>query len=75
MLLVANHPNSLVDPALLVHVLPRRIAFGAKHTLFSNALLRPILEAFGAIPLVRTKDDPKSMGKNLEAFARYDALL
>ena len=74
-LLVANHPNSLIDPAVLVCVLPRPIAFGAKHTLFSNALLRPILEGFGAIPLVRASDDPKSMGKNLKAFERYDDLL
>ena len=74
-LLVANHPNTLIDPAILVRVLPRPIAFGAKHTLFSNALLRPILEAFGAIPLVRASDDPKNMGKNLEAFDRYHDLL
>jgi len=74
-LLVCNHPNSLVDPAILVHLLPRRIAFGAKHTLFKNALFRPILDAFGAIPLVRRSDDTTGGARNLEAFERYVNLL
>ena len=51
-LLVANHPNSLLDPAILVHLIPRPLHFGAKHTLFSGPL-GLVLEAFGAIPLVR----------------------
>lgn len=73
-LLVANHPNSLLDPAILVHVLPRPVHFGARHTLFAGPL-RPFLEAFGAIPLVRAQDDPKAMRRNLKAFERYLALL
>ena len=53
-LLVANHPNSLLDPAVLIHVLSRPIYFGAKHTLFTSPL-RPFLKAFGVIPLVRAQ--------------------
>ena len=74
-LLVANHPNSLLDPAMLVHVLPRPVTFGAKHTLFRGAFLRSILQIFGAIPLVRAADDPRGMGKNVVAFERYAELL
>ena len=73
-LLVANHPNSLVDPALLIHLLSRPIHFGARHRLFAGPL-RPILEAFGAIAVVRAQDDPRSMRRNLEAIDRYAALL
>ena len=49
-LLVSNHPNSLLDPAILIHLLSRPVHFGAKHTLFSGPM-KPILEAFGAIPI------------------------
>ena len=73
-LLVANHPNSLLDPAILVHLLPRTIRFGAKHTLFSGPL-KSILDAFGAIPLVRAQDDRRAMRRNLAALDRYASLL
>ena len=70
MLLVANHSNSLVDPAVLIDVIPRPVHFGAKHTLFKG-LFRPVLEAFGAIPIVRAQDDRKAMGRNAGAFERF----
>ncbi len=73
-LLVANHPNSLVDPAVLVDLLSQPVHFGAKHKLFSSPM-RPILEAFGAIPVVRLQDDPRGQRRNLEAFDRYLELL
>ena len=73
-LLVANHPNTLLDPAILLHVLPRPIHFGAKHTLFKTPL-RPILDALGAIPIVRVQDDPRAMRQNLQAIGAYIDLL
>ena len=73
-LLVANHPNSLLDPAILVHLIPRTLQFGAKHTLFSGPL-GLVLEAFGAIPLVRAQDDPRGGRRNLEALDLYAELL
>ena len=73
-LLVANHPNSLLDPAILIHLLLRPVHFGAKHTLFTGPL-RSILAAFGAIPLVRAQDEPRAMRRNLAALDRYEALL
>ncbi len=73
-LLVANHPNSLLDPAILVHLLLRPVHFGAKHTLFTGPL-RSILAAFGAIPLVRAQDEPRAMRRNLAALDRYEVLL
>ena len=73
-LLVANHPSSLLDPAVLVYLLSRPVHFGAKHTLFSGPF-GAVLEAFGAIPLVRAQDDRRPMERNLEAFERFTALL
>lgn len=68
--MVANHPNSLVDPAILIHLLPRRIRFGARHGLFRGPL-RPILEALGAIPLYRLQDTQRAQRQNLVSIASY----
>ena len=73
-LLVANHPNSLLDPAILVTLLPRPIHFGASIIIFKGSFVR-ILEAFGAIPLVRAQDDRQGMGGNIGAFKKFSRLL
>ena len=73
-LLVANHPNSLIDPAVLVDLLSQPVYFGASQRLFSSPM-RPILQAFGAIPIVRPQDAPLGVRRNLEAFDRYLELL
>lgn len=55
-ILVANHPNGLIDP-LLIRVstgVPAR--FLAKSTLFKNPLARFTLNAFGALPVYRKQD-------------------
>jgi 1-acyl-sn-glycerol-3-phosphate acyltransferase len=70
LLLVANHPNSLVDPALLIHILRRPVHFGARHRLFETPL-GPILTALGVIPIVRLQDDPRSMRRNLDSIEVY----
>ncbi len=60
---VGNHPNSLIDPILLLVVADdaggaagRRVRFLAKDVLFKSRFLRPILRALGAIPVVRRLD-------------------
>ena len=73
-LLVANHPNSLLDPAILTTILPRPMHFGASIVIFKGLFVR-ILEAFGAIPLVRAQDDRQGMGGNIGAFKKFARLL
>jgi glycerol-3-phosphate O-acyltransferase/dihydroxyacetone phosphate acyltransferase len=73
-LLVPNHPNSLLDPAILIGVIPRPVHFGAKHSLFKGPL-RTVLKAFDAIPLVRASDDPRAMRRNVQSLERFEALL
>jgi glycerol-3-phosphate O-acyltransferase/dihydroxyacetone phosphate acyltransferase len=72
-MVVANHPNGLLDPVVLRVALDRPLGFLAKHTLFENPVLLPFLEAFRAIPVYRAKDGDTS--RNLETFARARALL
>jgi 1-acyl-sn-glycerol-3-phosphate acyltransferase len=69
LLIVANHGNSLVDPLLLLARLPRAARFLAKHTLWSNPLLRPLLDLAAAIPVYRRQDGAEG-GANDETFSR-----
>ncbi|RPH53251.1 hypothetical protein EHM82_08720 [bacterium] len=72
---VANHVNSLMDPILLVGALPVFPSFLAKSTLWGNPLIRPFLDAAGAIPVYRRQDEGVDPAKNLETFARSHELL
>jgi len=73
LLLVANHPNSLIDPALLIALSPRPLTFLAKAPLFRLPLLGGLLRALGALPIQRRQDgrqDPTANAAVLEAGAR-----
>lgn len=56
LLLVANHPNGLLDGLVILLALGRPVAFLAKSTFFANPLLRPVLQAFDAVPVYRPSD-------------------
>jgi 1-acyl-sn-glycerol-3-phosphate acyltransferase len=68
LLLVGNHPNALIDPALMIAVSPRPLTFLAKEPIFRLPLLGPLVRALGALPVVRAQDDPARMRENLEAL-------
>lgn len=57
LLVVANHPNAVVDPMLVASTLPRRLTFTGKATLFENPVLRAFLRAVGMVPLRRASDE------------------
>lgn len=65
---VLNHPNGLVDPALVFVSLPRRVSFLAKSTLFSIPVGGAIIRALEALPVYRRIDSDGDMSKNLETF-------
>src|SRR3954468_3510267 len=68
---VSNHTNGLVDPVLVLTTAPCRISPVAKSTLWKIAGLRWLLDATGAVPIVRKRDDPtKQAGSNEEIFDR-----
>lgn len=84
LLVVANHPNAMMDPMLVATALPRRVTFTGKATLFENPFTRAFLSALGFVPLRRVSDELKRRGtpgrdpdprRNAEAFrAIVDAL-
>jgi glycerol-3-phosphate O-acyltransferase / dihydroxyacetone phosphate acyltransferase len=65
---VLNHPNGLVDPALVFVSLPRRVSFLAKSTLFSIPVGGAIIRTLEALPVYRRIDADGDMSKNLETF-------
>jgi 1-acyl-sn-glycerol-3-phosphate acyltransferase len=74
-LLVANHPNGLLDPAVVVTAADRRVRFLAKSTLFTDPRLSWLVKGGGAIPVFRRRDDPTYSGNNEEMFrAAFEAL-
>lgn len=74
---VGNHPNSLVDPVVILSSVPRRVSFAARDGLFSMPHLIPILWALGAIPIKRKQDQSEGTTKvdNHEAFSALHAVL
>ncbi len=74
-LVVANHPNSLLDPLLLFRTAGRPTRPLAKAPLFDHPLLGPILRALGGLPVYRRQDDPSLTERNEETFrAAVEAL-
>jgi 1-acyl-sn-glycerol-3-phosphate acyltransferase len=73
-LIVANHPNALVDPIVVTRVARRRVQFLAKEPLFRTPVLKYFVKSMGALPVFR-KMDGADTSKNADTFsAVYDAL-
>jgi 1-acyl-sn-glycerol-3-phosphate acyltransferase len=73
LLLLPNHPNALLDPALVMSTAGRPVRFLAKSTLFASPLA-PLLKAAGAIPVYR-RQDGVGVGSNDLTFEAVDAAL
>ena len=63
-----NHPNSLIDPLLIVATSGRIVHFAAKDTLFRSRVLRVFLRALGAVPIRRRVDHGDGAVDNSDAF-------
>ena len=70
-LLLPNHPNSLLDPAVIWTTADRDVRFLAKSTLFATPL-RPLLTGAGAVPVYRRHDEGVDTSKNTETFAAVE---
>ncbi len=78
-LLVAWHPNALVDPGLIQTHFPHHIVFGARHGLFKLPLIGALMRAVGTVPIYRRRDAGPEGGeaerraanrRSLDALAR-----
>lgn len=72
---VLNHPNGLIDPALVFCSLPRRVSFLAKSTLFRLPVISWMLRTVEALPLFRRVDAGEDVTKNQRTFEACHELL
>lgn len=61
---VGNHPNALIDPALVFVITHRQVTFLAKEPLFRMPVIGWILKGLHALPVYRKQDSPGQMVKN-----------
>jgi glycerol-3-phosphate O-acyltransferase/dihydroxyacetone phosphate acyltransferase len=75
LLFVLNHPNGLVDPALVFVSMPRRVSFLAKSTLFDNPIGAFVLRTFEILPVYRRIDAGANLAGNTTTFENCFELL
>lgn len=72
-IVVANHPNGLLDPLIVALAARRPLAFLAKSTFWTNPVGRFAVETFGALPVYRAHE--ADTRQNEATFAACRALL
>ncbi|MBK7860381.1 MAG: 1-acyl-sn-glycerol-3-phosphate acyltransferase [Archangiaceae bacterium] len=61
---VGNHPNSIIDPAMVFATTERPVTFLAREPLFRVPLFGAVLRGLGALPVYRKQDHPGLTAKN-----------
>ena len=74
-LLIANHPNALLDPVLVAAAARRPLRFLAKAPLFTVPVFGSLVRASGAIPVYRQQDDRSVTGRNADSLRDAQAAL
>lgn len=74
-LFAAWHPASLIDPLLMLSLLPGQMTFVAKHTLFKIPLLGHFMRAVGAKPVYRKQDESPSTDSKTGATGGNTSLI
>ena len=56
LIIVANHPNTFMDPLLIAAITSQRIGFVANASIFLNKFISRIFNYFHVIPIYRKND-------------------
>ncbi|WP_233219050.1 1-acyl-sn-glycerol-3-phosphate acyltransferase [Adhaeribacter arboris] len=70
LLLVANHPNTFMDPIVIASLLKQEVYFIAKSTVFSSPFRKWLLQKMNLIPVYRREDGPVVAGANDNTFEK-----
>ncbi|MDH4058336.1 MAG: 1-acyl-sn-glycerol-3-phosphate acyltransferase [Cyclobacteriaceae bacterium] len=71
LIIVANHPNTLMDPLLVASITKQRVGFLGNASIFINKILIAIFRYFHVIPVFRKKDvKPGEKPDNKESFIK-----
>jgi len=74
LVLVANHPNGLVDPVVLSWTSARPLRFLGKATLFDMPVLGALVRGVGTLPVHRAQDGADTQANERTFAAVYGAL-
>ncbi|PWL27779.1 MAG: hypothetical protein DCO96_10775 [Fluviicola sp. XM-24bin1] len=74
-IILANHPNTLMDAWMIGHICNQRIYYMAKGTFFNAALKRWALGSLGMIPVNRMVDSKTDGVSNADSFEACYKLL
>ena len=73
MLVISNHPNTLMDPLMALYRMREQCFLLANYSLFKNPISNAILSTLYCIPIQRMNDVPDGQPlRNEEAFRRCD---
>jgi len=70
LLIVSNHPNTILDPLVIGRFIHRKLFFLARASLFKSKFTKWLLPKFRMIPVYRAQDDPSLMQNNDEIFSK-----
>jgi len=69
LLVVANHPNSIVDALVIFCIAGRRVHPLARAPLFERPIIGQVLRELGGLPVYRPQDDASLTARNDATFA------
>ncbi|MGE5925798.1 MAG: 1-acyl-sn-glycerol-3-phosphate acyltransferase [Gemmatimonadota bacterium] len=75
LLIVANHPNGLVDPLLVSAAARRPVRFLAKAPLVADRRIGWLFRAVGSIPVHRRQDEQAQMERNADSLREAESAL
>jgi glycerol-3-phosphate O-acyltransferase / dihydroxyacetone phosphate acyltransferase len=71
LLVVANHPNTMMDPMIIGTIIPQQMGFVANAGIFTNKVVAAVLRYFHVIPIYRKKDvGPNEKPNNTSSFVQ-----
>lgn len=74
-IILANHPNTLMDAWMVGHICPNRIYYMAKATFFNTRLKMWLLRGLGMIPINRASEKQTENVSNQDSFENCYRLL
>ena len=74
-IVVANHPNFMLDTLLVASAYQRPLSFIAKATLFEVPVLGAVLRGIGSVPIHRRQDGGNQQQNEISFAAVVDALV